>query len=106
MLDKGLYIVATPIGNLQDISDRALNVLKNVDYILAEDTRNTKKLLDFFKIKKNMQSYHQHNETSVSERIIKDLNEKIIALVSDIFTFTVRRKYSKATGYTLFASMI
>ena len=79
-----LYVVATPIGNLNDISKRAIDTLKASDYILAEDTRQTIKLLNHFDIKVKMISYHKFNETKVSDKIIEDLeNGKTISLVSD-----------------------
>lgn len=82
-----LYIVATPIGNLHDISLRALEILKTVDLILCEDTRVTKKLLDRYGIKKPLLSYHQHSELGKSEHIIQLLREgKDLALVSDAGT--------------------
>ena len=82
-----LYIVPTPIGNLNDISLRALQVLKEVDYILAEDTRQTSKLLKHFEIEKKLVSYHQHNEHKSIDRIIEDLKQdKTIAVVSDAGT--------------------
>ncbi len=82
-----LYIVPTPIGNLNDITLRALQVLKDVDYILAEDTRQTSKLLNHFKIEKKLVSYHQHNEHKSIDRIIEDLKQdKTIAVVSDAGT--------------------
>jgi 16S rRNA (cytidine1402-2'-O)-methyltransferase len=82
-----LYIVATPIGNLEDISQRALRVLESVDYILAEDTRKTIKLLNYFGIKKKIISYHQHSRLVKTEKILGLLKvEKTLALVSDAGT--------------------
>ena len=79
-----LYVVATPIGNLEDITLRALRVLREVDLIAAEDTRHTRKLLDRYEIKKRMVSYHEHNERERAERIIEDLKSGMkVALVSD-----------------------
>ena len=82
-----LYIVAAPIGNLEDITLRALNILKNVDLIAAEDTRQTLKLLNHFEISKPLISYHRHNEETKSDRLIEKLNNgENIALVSDAGT--------------------
>ena len=82
-----LFIVATPIGNLEDISLRALRVLKEVDLILCEDTRETKKLLDKYGIKKELLSYHSHSKLSKVEKIFELLGEgKNLALVSDAGT--------------------
>ena len=82
-----LYIVATPIGNLEDITLRALQALKEVDLILCEDTRVTSKLLAHYEIKKPLQSYHQHSKLAKVERILEALEEgKNIALVSDAGT--------------------
>jgi 16S rRNA (cytidine1402-2'-O)-methyltransferase len=79
-----LYIVPTPIGNLQDITLRALDVLKEVDTILAEDTRQTQKLLSHFGIQKQMYSHHKFNEHKTSEIIIQKLQGGVsMALVSD-----------------------
>ena len=86
-LDKGLYIVSTPIGNLEDITIRALKILKNSDLILCEDTRHTMKLLNNYNIKNKLVSYHKFNEKKVSHNIIKYLKEgKILSLVSDAGT--------------------
>lgn len=82
-----LYIVATPIGNLNDITFRAVEALKSADLILCEDTRVTQKLLAHFNIQKPLQSYHQHSTLQKTEYIINQLREgKIIALVSDAGT--------------------
>ncbi len=79
-----LYIVPTPIGNLKDITIRALDVLKECNVIAAEDTRQTIKLLNHFNIKKQLISYHQHNELTKSEEIINRVKAgEIVALVSD-----------------------
>ena len=79
-----LYIVPTPIGNLQDITLRALAVLKSVDLIAAEDTRNTGRLLDYFKIKVPLKSYHDHVEDRKAGQLISEVKAgKKIALVSD-----------------------
>ena len=79
-----LYVVGTPIGNLQDISSRALNILQNVSFVACEDTRQTKKLMNKFEIKNNLISFHKYNSSEKIPRIIKDLNDgKSIALVSD-----------------------
>jgi 16S rRNA (cytidine1402-2'-O)-methyltransferase len=82
-----LYIVATPIGNLADISPRAITVLNNVALILAEDTRVTRTLLDHYNIRKDLLSYHQHSPQSVIEKAIAKLKSgNDIALVSDAGT--------------------
>ena len=83
--NKGtLYIVGTPIGNLDDITVRAINTLKTVDVILAEDTRQTLKLLNHFDISKHMISYHRHNEDEKISKVVEFLdNDKNLALVSD-----------------------
>ena len=68
-----LYLVATPIGNLSDITYRAIETLKNVDVIAAEDTRQTLKLLNHYQISKPLVSYYRHNEDVKSERLIEEL---------------------------------
>lgn len=84
-MNKGtLYIVATPIGNYEDITLHALNVLKSVDYIACEDTRHTGVLLKHYEIKKPLFAYHKFNETDKSSYIIELLDEgKSVAIVSD-----------------------
>ena len=82
-----LYIVPTPIGNLQDITLRALEVLKKVDLILAEDTRTTGRLLNHYQVTRPMSPYHQHNEHQVLQHLINQLLEgKTMAVVSDAGT--------------------
>lgn len=82
-----LYIVATPIGNLEDITLRALRILKEVDLIACEDTRHTQKLLSRFEIKKPLTSYFEHNKFVKGDLILKELlSGKSIALVSDAGT--------------------
>jgi 16S rRNA (cytidine1402-2'-O)-methyltransferase len=86
----GLYIVSTPIGNLDDITLRSLEVLKKSDIILCEDTRRSLKLLNHFKIKKKLVSYHKFNEQKELKKIIEYLNEgKILSLISDAGTPTL-----------------
>ena len=79
-----LYLVATPIGNLEDMSVRALRILKEADIIAAEDTRNTKKLCNYFEIDTPLVSYHEHNLEYGGEKLLGYLREgKTVALVSD-----------------------
>ena len=83
----GLYIVSTPIGNLEDITLRALNVLKNSDKILCEDTRRSIKLLNFYKIKKKLFSYHKFNEKKLLPFAVNSiLQGEKVALISDAGT--------------------
>lgn len=82
-----LFIVPTPIGNLEDITLRAINILKSADLILAEDTRTSSFLLKHLQIEKPLKSYHQHNEHKILEELISSLNSgKNIALISDAGT--------------------
>src|SRR5262245_46046135 len=82
-----LYLVATPIGNLKDISQRALETLRSVDLIACEDTRHTAKLLNAYDIKKKLISYHEHNEVSRASELSKRIaNGESVALVSDAGT--------------------
>ena len=84
---NSLYIVSTPIGNLDDITIRAIEILKKSDIILCEDTRHSLKLLNHLKIKKKLASYHKFNEKKVLDKIIKYINEgKILSLISDAGT--------------------
>ena len=89
-LKYGLYIVSTPIGNLQDISFRALDVLRKSDYILCEDTRVSKKLLAKYKIKSKLISNHKFNERKNIQKVIDILkSNKIVSLISDAGTPTI-----------------
>lgn len=82
-----LFVISTPIGNLQDITNRAISTLNACEYILCEDTRHSRPLLDKFEIKKPLYSYHQHNEAFRAEKVIDDLkNGMSIALISDAGT--------------------
>jgi len=86
-LKKGLYLIPTPIGNLGDISFRALEILKRSDFILCEDTRVSKKLLDKFKIKTNLISNHKFNEIKNLSKVVNILKEdKLVSLISDAGT--------------------
>jgi 16S rRNA (cytidine1402-2'-O)-methyltransferase len=87
LLIKSLYIVSTPIGNLDDITVRAKDILKKSDIILCEDTRHSLKLLNYLKIKKKLISYHKFNEKKELDKIIRYINEgKILSLISDAGT--------------------
>ena len=86
-LEAGLYVVATPIGNLRDITLRALDVLSGADIILAEDTRQTRKLLDAYDIKTSLSAYHDHNAAKRIPALLEKLESgAVIALVSDAGT--------------------
>jgi 16S rRNA (cytidine1402-2'-O)-methyltransferase len=82
-----LYVVATPIGNLGDITIRAIDILKNVDLVLAEDTRHSKKLFAHYEIRTPLRAFHEHNEKVKTEAIINEINAgKSIAMISDAGT--------------------
>jgi len=84
MKDPALYLVATPIGNLEDITLRALRVLKEVDVIACEDTRQTQKLLNHYAITTRTTSYHEHNEMTRAAELVKEMQEGAsVALVTD-----------------------
>ena len=86
-MSSKLYIISTPIGNLEDITLRALNILREVDVVACEDTRTTKKLLAHYQIQKPLVSYHEHNEEVKSKELVSELLQgKSIALVSDAGT--------------------
>ena len=90
MINSGLYLVSTPIGNMEDITLRALNVLKKSDIILCEDSRRSSKLLSYFKIKNKLLPYHKFNEEKVSNKIINIIKtNKVISLISDAGTPTI-----------------
>ena len=86
----GLYIVSTPIGNLEDITLRALNVLKNSDKILCEDTRRSIKLLNHYKISKQLVSNHKFNEKKTASKIVQDIKSgQVVSMISDAGTPTI-----------------
>ena len=88
--NPGLYLVSTPIGNMEDITYRALNVLKESNIILCEDTRRSIKLLTRFNIKNKLFSYHKFNEKKVSNKIVNFIkNNKVVSLISDAGTPTI-----------------
>lgn len=99
-LSGTLYVVATPIGNLEDISFRAVRILREADRIACEDTRQTRKLLERYSIATPLISYHEHNEAARAEELIRELESgKNIALVSDAGTPLI-----SDPGYRLVAS--
>ena len=82
-----LYVVATPIGNMGDMSQRAIEVLKSVDQILAEDTRHSRPLLQHYQIDTPCKAFHEHNEKQLAETVCEDiLGGRNIALISDAGT--------------------
>ena len=86
-ISSGLYLVSTPIGNMEDITFRALNVLKKSNIILCEDTRRSGKLLSYFQIKNELLSYHKFNEKKISNKAIDCIKKnKIVSLISDAGT--------------------
>ena len=90
IITPGLYLVSTPIGNMEDITLRALNVLKKSNIILCEDTRRSGKLLSYFKIKSKLLPYHKFIERKVSNNIIDLIKKnKVISLISDAGTQTI-----------------
>ncbi len=95
-----LYIIATPIGNLGDLSFRSLEILKDVDLILCEDTRVTRKLLDRYKILKKTISYHQHSKLNKNKYVLEELEKgNNLALVSDAGTPTISDPGAKLIEY-------
>jgi len=87
IINSGLYLVSTPIGNMEDITFRALNILKKSDIILCEDTRRSGKLLSYFKINNKLIPYHKFNEEKISNRIVESIKKnKIVSLISDAGT--------------------
>ena len=92
-----LYLVATPIGNLEDITLRALRILKEVDQIACEDTRHTQKLLTHYDIRKPLVSYHEHNELTRAPELVLALEQgSKIALVSDALRWMARWRVQRA----------
>jgi len=97
-----LYVVATPIGNLEDFSSRALRILKEVDLILCEDTRTTKKLLNHYQISKPTLSYYQHSRLTKIEYILKQVKQgKKLALVSEAGTPTISDPGANLISYLI-----
>jgi len=89
-VSSGLYLVSTPIGNMEDITFRALNVLKKSNIILCEDTRRSGKLLSYFQIKNKLLSYHKFNEKKICSTVINSIKKnKVVSLISDAGTPTI-----------------
>ena len=90
IIAPGLYLVSTPIGNMEDITLRALNILKKSDIILCEDTRRSGKLLSYFQIKNKLLPYHKFIEKKITNKIIESIKEnKVVSLISDAGTPTI-----------------
>ena len=90
IVTSGLYLVSTPIGNMEDITFRALNVLKKSNIILCEDTRRSGKLLSYFQIKNKLLSYHKFNEKKICSTVINSIKKnKVVSLISDAGTPTI-----------------
>ena len=86
-ISSGLYLVSTPIGNMEDMTFRALNVLKKSNIILCEDTRRSGKLLSYFQIKSKLMSYHKFNEKKICSTVIDSIKkDKVVSLISDAGT--------------------
>ncbi len=86
-ISSGLYLISTPIGNMEDITFRALNVLKKSNIILCEDTRRSGKLLSYFQIKNELLPYHKFNEKKISNKAIDYIKkDKVVSLISDAGT--------------------
>ena len=89
-ISAGLYLVSTPIGNMEDITLRALQIIKKSDLVLCEDTRRSGKLFSYFGIKNKLFPYHKFNEKKVSDQIIDLIKkDKIVSLISDAGTPTI-----------------
>jgi len=90
IVNPGLYLVSTPIGNMEDMTFRALDTLKKSNIILCEDTRRSGKLLSYFKIKNKLLPYHKFNENKISDKVIDSIKKgKIVSLISDAGTPTI-----------------
>lgn len=97
-----LYVIATPIGNLEDLSFRALRCLREVDLLLCEDTRTTQKLLNRYQVKKPLLSYHQHSRLAKQEEILEQIKQgKNLALVSEAGTPGISDPGAKLINYLL-----
>ena len=105
IVSSGLYLVSTPIGNMEDITFRALNVLKKSNIVLCEDTRRSGKLLSYFQIKNKLLSYHKFNEKKICSTVIDSIKkDKVVSLISDAGTPTFKR--FKSSKLFLFKSSL